>query len=528
MKMKTEVLLIFVLAAVLLASTLRISATTSAVEYNPWYDLDGDGKITIYDVVKVTGIYGSSGEPFAALAAIEYDSGWIDITDKCGVYFNITHNLNGTDIIVDITGKITLEDGVHQRNLGGTGYTPGWSRTYARETYNNEAKSLVQTNDGGYAIAGWTDISGHSDWRFLLVKMDSDGDVQWSKTYGEPAGSSACQADSVIQTSDGGYAIAGWTYGNDMCMWLVKTDSAGNMIWNKTYGGTADDYAMSVVQTGDGGYAIAGYTKSFGVSYDFWLVKTNSTGNMLWSRTYGGADDDYARSVIQTSDGGYIIAGQTGLYADSKNRVVKTDINGNMQWDNTYSGGYHDELSSVVQTSDDGYALAGSIYVYEHGRWNNDFWLVKIDANGNMQWDKSFGGANHEHAYDMIQASDGGYTLTGDTGYGSGNWDYWLVKTDAEGNMQWNQTYGIASPNANDGAFSLVQTCDGGYAMAGSTWTYFGDYWAKPKACLIKTEVESGLAWTSSTANTITLYRGVTDPYWNYVRVRIWKIKETP
>jgi hypothetical protein len=236
--------------------------------------------------------------------------------------------------------------------------------------------------------------------------------------------------------------------------------------WNRTYGGTSDDWAYALVQTGDGGYALAGYTNSFGAgSMDFWLVKTDAVGNEQWNQTYRGADRDFAYALVQTSDGGYAIAGSTLSFG---------------------GGGY-------------------------------DSWLVKTDASGNMQWSKTYGGTSWDMTSALVQRSDGGYTLAGATwSFGAGNADFWLVKTDAAGTMQWNQTYGGTS---DDLALALVQTGDGGYALAGTTdFGFFNyDFW------LIKTDVESGLAWIDSSANTVTLYRGATDTYWNYVRVRLWK-----
>jgi hypothetical protein len=179
---------------------------------------------------------------------------------------------------VEITGKTTPDGGL-QRVLGLTGQQV-WNRTYGG-TKDDEAYSLVQTGDGGYALAGQTNSSGAGGYDAWLVKTDANGNMLWNKTYG---GTGWDGATSLVQTGDGGYALAGQTnsFGagsNDF--WLVKTDANGNMLWNKTYGGTGDDGAYSLVQTGDGGYALAGYTKSSGAGgYDAWLVKTDASGNI--------------------------------------------------------------------------------------------------------------------------------------------------------------------------------------------------------------------------------------------------------
>jgi hypothetical protein len=246
------------------------------------------------------------------------------------------------------------------------------------------------------------------------------------------------------------------------------------MLWNKTYGGTSQDWPWSLVQTWDGGYALAGSTRSFGAgSDDFWLVKTDANGNVQWNKTYGGTGWDYAYALVQMADGGYALAGGT----------------------------------------------------YSSGAGYDDFWLVKTDANGNMQWNKTYGGTGWDCATALVQTGDGGYALTGSTtSFGSGSNDFWLVKTDASGNMLWNKTYG---GTGDDVAWSLVQTWDGGYALAGITGSFGAggqDFW------LVKTDAsgnigEFGLVWVGSTSNSIRLYRGAADPCWNYVRVQIWKRK---
>jgi hypothetical protein len=191
-----------------------------------------------------------------------------------------------------------------------------------------------------------------------------------------------------------------------------------------------------------------------------------------------------------------------------------------MQWNKTYGGASYDEAHSAFQTSDGGYALAGETWSFGGG---TNYWLVKTDALGNMQWNRTYGGSNTDKAYSAIQTSDGGYALTGYTlSYGAGSYDFWLVKTDSTGNVQWNKTYGGTN---EDVAISLIQTKDGSYSLAGYTKSYGG---GNQDFYLVKTCMEQGLALTNTTLNTITLYRGETDPYWNFVRIRIWKPQETP
>jgi len=329
-------------------------------------------------------------------------------------------------------------------------------------------------------------------------------------------------AYALVQTTDGGYALGGYTNssgaGSYDC-WLAKTDAFGNMIWNQTYGGTGEDVAYALVQTTDGGYALAGWTTSFGDGNPFaWLVKTDSAGDMQWNSTCGGGHCEYAWDLVQTTDGGYALAGLTWPIGASFYDfwLAKTDASGNAQWSKHYGGSFHDWGRAIVQTSDGGYALTGLTACL--GAGIADVWLVKTDASGDMMWYQTYGGTNIDEAWALVQTTDGGYALAGyTTSFGAGGHDCWLVKTDASGNMQWNKTYGGTS---RDYAYALVQTSDGGYALAGMTESFgagSSDFW------LIKTNVESGLAWVDSSANTATLYRGATDTYWNYVRVRLWK-----
>ncbi|MGD0496125.1 MAG: hypothetical protein ABSB28_08805 [Candidatus Bathyarchaeia archaeon] len=350
----------------------------------------------------------------------------------------------------------------------------GWSQTYGGSG-DDETYSLVKTSDGGYALAGYTNSSGAGSYDFWLVKTDSSGTKQWNQTYG---GSNDEGAFSVIQTNDTGYAVAGITtsYGaGETDAWLVKTDSSGTMQWSQTYGGSGDDETYSLVKTSDGGYALAGYTNSSGAGGDdFWLVKTNSSGSMVWNQTYGGTGDEQASSVIQTSDGGYALAGYTTSFGagDYDFWLVRTDSSGNMLWNRTYGSAGDDEAECVIQTGD-GYALAG--LTNSTGAGGLDFWLVKTDSNGTPQWNRTYGGAGDEAANALLQTSDTGYALAGwTTSYGAGGYDFWLVKTDSSGTMQWSKTYG---GGGDDAAFSLVLTSDGGYALAGFTGSYgAGDY----------------------------------------------------
>jgi hypothetical protein len=260
------------------------------------------------------------------------------------------------------------------------------------------------------------------------------------------------------------------TGAGDLDFWLVKTNSAGDMQWNKTFGGIGADFGYGMVQSSDGGFVMVGYTNSFGAGgQDIWLIKTDASGNSLWNRTFGGTAVETGFTVIQTTDGGYALTGLTASFgAGSQDAwLIKTDADGSMQWNKTYGGNLADYGIHVLQTKEGGYAIAGMTASF--GAGNRDAWLIKTDNSGNVLWNKTYGGANREQVWSIIQTNDGGYLLGSETG-----------------------------------SFGL------GTAMAADMY-------------LIKTDSEMGLTQIDSTSNTLTFYRGATDPYWNFVRVRIWK-----
>ena len=219
----------------------------------------------------------------------------------------------------------------------------------------------------------------------------------------------------------------------------VVAEAAPEIEWDVTFGGSKYDLAYSVQQTSDKGYIVAGATWSFGADIDndgdFWLIKTDKNGNKEWDKILGGEGRDWAYSVQQTSDKGYIIAGSKSFGAGNEDFwLVKTDSNGNKEWDKTFGGSYYDEARSVQQTSDGGYIVAGYIGRNSFGGGNGDFLLVKTDSNGNKEWDKTFGGSNYDFANSVQQTSDGGYIVAGITrSFGAGNEDFWLIKLKGNG-----------------------------------------------------------------------------------------------
>jgi hypothetical protein len=212
----------------------------------------------------------------------------------------------------------------------------------------------------------------------------------------------------------------------------------------KAIGGPASEWGASLIQTSDGGYATASETESFGTGgVDVYVVKLDANGNLQWTKTIGGPGDEIGFSLIQTSDGGYAIAGSTGSFGAGWYDVcaVKLDANGNLQWTKTIGGKDFEGGYSLIQTSDGGYAIAG--YTESFGAGGRDVYVIKLDAKGNLQWTKTIGGLDDEIGHSLIQTSDGGYAIAGSTySFGAGWADVYVVKLDANGNLQWTKTIG--------------------------------------------------------------------------------------
>ncbi|WP_128694285.1 PKD domain-containing protein, partial [Methanoculleus taiwanensis] len=358
-------------------------------------------------------------------------------------------------------------------------------------------------------------ISGHSPFAPLpeddpaglilsdaAVALSDPPALEWQKCLG---GSGDDGAFSIQQTSDGGYIIAGRASSNDgdvsgnhgnWDFWVVKVNASGNVTWQTCLGGAFHDFALSIQQTSDGGYIVAGNTASGEVSghhggYDAWVVKLDATGTLVWQRCLGGSDWDYAYSIQQTSDGGYIVAGETqssdgdvsGNHGGSDAWVVKLNAGGTLVWQQCLGGSSTDSADSIRQTSDGGYIVAGKTASTDGNVSGNhgdaDAWVVKLDAAGDIAWQQCLGGSSNDDAQSIQQTSDDGYIVTGVTwstdGDVSGNHggsDAWVVKVDATGDIAWQKCLGGSS---NDGAQSIQQTSDDGYIIAGVTWSTNGD-----------------------------------------------------
>lgn len=280
--------------------------------------------------------------------------------------------------------------------------------------------------------------------------------IAWNRTY---TASDLLEVDSVIQTVDGGFLLGGTastSHGAPTEIELVKVDSSGNLQWNKTYDAVGNPYSKWLIQTSDGAYALAGEYAG-----GFWLAKIDDAGNMQWNQTYSGAGLSWATSLTETSDGGYALTGQTNFSSADTSGVVssniwlvKTDALGNEQWNKTLGEG---AVNSIIQTNDDGYALAGSV--------NNppDYLLIKTNSTGDYQWSRTYGNQDDDVCYSVVPTIDGGYALGGWMWLRSngGGPNIAIVKTDALGNAQWTNYYGEGE------ARFMTQTSDGGFAIAG-------------------------------------------------------------
>jgi hypothetical protein len=324
--------------------------------------------------------------------------------------------------------------------------------------------SVKQTSDGGFIITGYTksyDSAGKAN--MWLIKTDIYGNIEWNYTYG---GTGWDQGRSIQETSDGGFIIAGNTGsygGSGWKLWLVKTNNTGYEEWNKTYGGL---YGYFVSETSDNGFIFIGHKASgFSNQRDFYLVKTDKNGTLEWSKSYGGStEDDEGQAVVQTDDGGYVLTGWTKSYGAGNEDlwVIKTNSTGNMVWNKTFGGSGDDRGHSIIETANNEYVITGWTRSFGHG--NYDMWLLKLNSTGEIIWNKTHGGYSADSGYCVEQTTDDGYiAIGGSTSFGY--YDAFLVKTNSTGDMQWNQS--IDWIGRYDVGLSVNQTKDGGYVITG-------------------------------------------------------------
>ncbi len=344
-----------------------------------------------------------------------------------------------------------------------------WTRTYGG-TNIDIGHAVQQTSDQGFIMTGYTRSFGTASGRNVwLLKTDSQGNEQWSKTFG---GNSDDEGTSVRQTQDGGYIITGYTasFGSGLKdVYIIKTDSLGNEQWFRFFGGANDEEGYSVRELPGGGYIIAAATSSSTMgSRDGFLIKLTSTGSAVWTRLYGGLSTDGFRSVEVTQSGGYILTGWTasdGAGALGKAWLVLTDSSGAIIFNKNFGGTSADRGYHALETRDGGYIMAG--YTASIGAGNDDMYLVKTDAVGNLAWQKTFGGTGRDYGHSLCQTQDDGFLITGYTlSTGAGGDDVWLVKTTPDGTLETSRTFGGTS---SDVGYWIDLTSDGGFVITGHT-----------------------------------------------------------
>lgn len=338
-----------------------------------------------------------------------------------------------------------------------------WAASYFLTNARAATSTIQQTSDGGFIVTGSIAVPG-SSYDVWVLKLNSSGAIQWQKTYG---GINQDDGSWIEQTNDGGYIVVGDTQSfgagtNDV--WILKLDQAGDVQWQKTLGASGAEYGFSVKQTPDDGYIISALTFSF-PSYDFWIIRLDSSGNVVWQKTYGGTNDDLVYSVNLTSDDGFIVSGATdsfgtGLYDIW---VLKIDSTGAIQWQKTYGAANTDEYSlfGTQETMDGGFILVGGS---SNQQDQSQIIVLKLNSNGQIQWQNSYSETGSEGASSIAQTIDGGYIVAGQTGR-LGTGAYWLLKLDSSGNISWQKAY---QGDHFQRLTSVAQTSDGGFVVSGS------------------------------------------------------------
>ena len=376
------------------------------------------------------------------------------------------------------------------------------------------AQAIITTTDGGYAILGFSNSTdGDLDGKtmpvndYWLLKLDAEGNLKWSKTYG---GSKDDRGQSLVQTKDGGYALTGYAMSDDgdgsnnegfHDNWILKLDATGNIEWEKSFGFSGHDHSYDILQTEDEGLFFTGFLDITSARADgntekgssltrhgvgeFWGTKIDLKGNLQWRGYYGGTNNDRAHAVVQSDDGGFVMSGFTESDDFDINNsrgsydfwVVKVDDKGNLVWKSSFGGTGIERAQDIANTSDGGFVVIGSTFSNDvdisKNNGESDIWLVKIDANGKFVWERTFGGSHFDAAQSVSLSKDGGFIIAGnsksedkDSNANAGENDIWLIKTDANGNMIWQKSFG---GSGLDYGFDAIETATGAIVLVGET-----------------------------------------------------------
>lgn len=343
-----------------------------------------------------------------------------------------------------------------------------WTASYGG-VYAEEAYSGVRTSDGGYAVLGSSYSYGAGEYDVYLLRLDSLGDTLWSKTYG---GAATDRGYDIQQMDDGGYVVVGSTYSfgaGDADVYLLRLDFAGGVVWSRTYGGAGKDVGRSVREV-SGDFVICGGTYSFGAGYeDFYLLRVNSDGDTVWTRAYGGSGGETAYAARPTPDGGIAICGATGSFGVgySSMYVVKTNSVGDTLWTKTYGGDKADMGYGIEVAIDGGLIMVGATASFGSGDY--DIYLVKTDPDGNFEWQQTYGGSQVDRGYSVRPVPDGGFLIAGTTSsFGHGKFDGYAIRTDPVGTVDWQRTFGGTAP---DYCYYSVSDNDA-WVLIGQTYSY--------------------------------------------------------
>ena len=338
-----------------------------------------------------------------------------------------------------------------------------WTRTYGGSGYD-EGNSILQLNDGGYFVLGNSSSFSSYD-KIYLLRINSSGDTLWSRIYGQDSYNDGYR---IRPTPDSGFIIAGIAnamFSNEDC-YLLKINGSGDTLWSRKYGGLGVDEGYAVQPTSDGGYILVGYTDSYGTGGDIYLIKTDAGGDTTWTRTYGNTDVDFGSDARELPGGGYIIIGTTVSYGPNLDDVyiIKTNPNGDSIWTRTYGKPNHVDWGLALDLlPDSGFIVAG--WTCPMSGVNAEAYLLRLKANGDTLWTRTFGGADDDYARYVQKTPDGGFIVTGFTySYGAGQCDVWLLKVNAGGDTVWTKTVG--GPEVDAGA-TVIPTSDHGYIAVG-------------------------------------------------------------
>lgn len=363
-----------------------------------------------------------------------------------------------------------------------------WTKAYGGNEYDF-GNAVIQLTDGSYVFAGATRSTGTEfpgtrwGWDVWLSKVDNSGNKQWYSIFGDNDDN---YATGIAATADGGFLLVGYTYVTNMnYAWVIKASSTGVQEWQKSLHPSSDAKATAIIPTNDGSFVVVGYATGSG--RDGWITKIDANGNAAWNKTYGGTGEDQFSSVAKNSDGSFTVSGYTasanGDLSQNKGNfdgwIMRIDGSGNKVWSSSFGGSDEDYLKSVTLAADGGFVAAG--YTKSNNgditlnKGGNEEWIIKVDASGNKQWVKTYGGFNEEYVFSIIPSREGGYitvgytnSTTGDVVRSDNDFGAWLIKLDAAGNKVGASTYG-RNP-WDDMASAIIPTQDGGFLMVGNQW----------------------------------------------------------